>query len=71
MLRETVTLSPSSIDPPASLGELQWGGIAGTHWWISPRHNLAGLVMAQRQMAFWHPFSFDLKRRVYEAVLGA
>jgi len=50
---------------------LQWGGIAGTHWWISPRHNLAGLVMAQRQMAFWHPFSFDLKRRVYEAVVGA
>ncbi len=70
-LSGAVTLAPSSIDPPASLGELQWGGIAGTHWWISPRHNLAGLVMAQRQMAFWHPFSFDLKRRVYEAVLGA
>lgn len=70
-LSGAVTLTPSSIDPPASTGELQWGGIAGTHWWISPRNNLAGLVMAQRQMAFWHPFSFDLKRRVYAAVVGA
>ncbi len=63
-----VTLKPSSIDPPDSTDEVQWGGIAGTHWWISPRRNLAGLVMAQRQMAFWHPFAFDLKRRVYRAV---
>ena len=67
-LSGAVTLKPSSIDPPDSTGELQWGGIAGTHWWISPKRNLAGLVMAQRQLAFWHPFSFDLKRQVYRAV---
>jgi CubicO group peptidase (beta-lactamase class C family) len=63
-----VTLKPSSIDPPDSTDEVQWGGIAGTHWWISPKRNLAGLVMAQRQLAFWHPFAFDLKRRVYRAM---
>lgn len=70
-LTGAVTLTPSSIDPPAATGELQWGGIAGTHWWISPRHNLAGLVMTQRAMGFWHPFSFDLKRQTYAAALGA
>lgn len=63
-----VTLGTSSIDPPDSIGEFQWGGIAGTHWWINPRRNLAGIVMAQRQQAFWHPFSFAIKRAVYEAV---
>jgi CubicO group peptidase (beta-lactamase class C family) len=62
-----VTLACSSIDPPDSEGEFQWGGIAGTHWWINPRKGLAGLVMAQRQMAFWHPFSFGMKRAVYAA----
>ena len=61
-----VTLTASSIDPPGSEDEFQWGGIAGTHWWISPRHNLAGLVMAQRQWAFWHPFSFELKRLMHQ-----
>lgn len=62
-----VTLATSSIDPPDSENEFQWGGIAGTHWWINPRKQLAGIVMAQRQMAFWHPFSFAMKREVYAA----
>ena len=62
-----VTLAASPADPADSVGEFQWGGIAGTHWWINPRRNLAGIVMAQRQMAFWHPFSYEMKRAVYAA----
>ena len=62
-----VTLQPTATDPAASTGEFQWGGLAGTHWWISPRTGLAGLLMAQRHMGFWHPFAFDFKRRVYAA----
>lgn len=65
-----VTFAPSSLDPAEATDEFQWGGIAGTHWWISPRHNIAGLLMTQRQMAFWHPFSFAFKQAVYKAVLG-
>ena len=67
-LAGSVTRTPSSIDPAASTGEFQWGGIAGTHWWISPKANLAGLLMTQRQMAFWHPYSFEFKQLVYQAV---
>ena len=65
-----VILQPSSIDPAASTGEFEWGGIAGTHWWISPQHNLAGVLMAQRQMSFWHPVSVEFKKLAYQAVLG-
>ena len=65
-----VTLAPSSVEPQQAGGEFQWGGIAGTHWWISPNNNLAGLLMTQRQMGFWHPYSFEFKQRVYQAVLG-
>jgi CubicO group peptidase (beta-lactamase class C family) len=63
-----ITLKPSSLDPQEAVGEFQWGGIAGTHWWISPRVNMAGLLMTQRQMAFLHPFSFEFKRLVYQAI---
>lgn len=64
----SVTHAPSSIEPQSAAGEFQWGGIAGTHWWISPRNNLAAVVMTQRVMAFWHPFSFEFKRLVYRAI---
>ncbi len=61
-------LQPSPIDHPDSQGEIYWGGVAGTQWWISPKRNMAGVMMAQRQMAFMHPFAFEFKRLAYEAV---
>jgi CubicO group peptidase (beta-lactamase class C family) len=63
-----VTLMPSPFDPAGSTGEFQWGGLAGTHWWINPQANIAGVVMTQRDMAFWHPFSFEFKQLVYQAL---
>ncbi len=63
-----ITVAPSRYDPPGSVGEFEWGGIGGTHWWISPRHNIAGLAMTQRQFGFWHPFSFEFKRLAYQAI---
>ena len=63
-----VILQPASMDPAGSAAEFEWGGIAGTHWWISPRHKVAGLTMTQRQMSFWHPYSFAFKKLVYEAM---
>ena len=61
-------LEPSPLDRKNSIGELFWGGMAGTQWWISPKANVAGLMMTQRQMAFFHPFAFEFKRLAYDAV---
>ena len=61
-------MKPSPIDHPDSAGELYWGGVAGTQWWISPKKNIAGVMMAQREMSFIHPFAFEFKRLAYEAV---
>ena len=61
-------LKPSPFDHPDAAGELYWGGLAGTQWWISPKRNMAGIMMAQRHMSFVHPFSFEFKRLAYEAV---
>ena len=62
-----LTLVPASGEPSACLGEFQWGGIAGTHWWISPNTGLAAVLMTQRQMGFWHPFALEFKNEVYAA----
>ncbi|MBR1211168.1 beta-lactamase family protein [Bradyrhizobium sp. JYMT SZCCT0180] len=61
-------VKPTPFDHPDASGELYWGGVAGTQWWISPKHNMAGVMMAQRHMAFVHPFSFEFKRLAYDAV---
>jgi CubicO group peptidase (beta-lactamase class C family) len=67
-LAGAVAVAPVANDPAAQLGEVRWGGIAGTQWWISPRSGIAVLMMAQRQMAFWHPFSLEFKRLAYQVM---
>ena len=59
---------PASGEPDAAIGEYHWGGIAGTHSWIAPRANIAAIVFTQRLPGFWHPFSHDFKRCVYQAM---
>jgi hypothetical protein len=44
------------------------GRRAGTQWCISPKKNTAGLITAQREMGFAHPFAVEFKRLAYEAV---
>jgi CubicO group peptidase (beta-lactamase class C family) len=68
-LAGALILEPSTFDHRDASGELFWGGRAGTQWWISPKTNTAGLIMAQREMGFAHPFAVELKRFAYEACL--
>jgi CubicO group peptidase (beta-lactamase class C family) len=67
-LAGALLLEPSAFDHPDASGELFWGGRAGTQWWISPEKNTAGLIMAQRDWGFAHPFAVEFKRLAYEAV---
>ena len=70
-LAGSVIMQPSAFDPPNSSDELQWGGVAGTHWWINPKTGFSGVLMAQRYMAFWNPFFFEFKRLAYRVAGGA
>ena len=65
-LAGALILEPSAFEHQDARGELFWGGRAGTQWWISPKKNTAGLIMAQREMG--HPFVIEFKRLAYEAV---
>ena len=67
-LAGALILERSAFDHQDAGGELFWGGRAGTQWWISPGRNTAGLIMAQREAGFAHPFAVEFKRLAYEAV---
>lgn len=58
--------APARGEPASATGEYHWGGMAGTHFWIAPEADLIGISMTQRMPGFWHPFSRDHKRLVYE-----
>lgn len=65
-----VTRGPSALQPDTPAGEFQWGGLAGTHWSISPATGVANVLMAQRYMGFWNPYWFEYKQKIYEALKG-
>lgn len=69
-LASGIVVRPGPLDHPEAAGELYWGGLAGTQWWLSPRHGIAGALMTQRWMGFGDPFVADLKREAYSALLG-
>ena len=58
---------PAEGEPVEAIGEYHWGGMAGTHSWMAPELNITGFCLTQRMPGFWHPFSHDFKRLVYQA----
>jgi CubicO group peptidase (beta-lactamase class C family) len=62
-----IKTAASQREPQTAVGEYYWGGMAGTHSWVSPSANLAGLCFTQRMPGFWHRFSHDFRTLVYAA----
>ena len=70
-LAGAVTRQNSPLQPNTPAGELQWGGLAGTHWALSPAPGEALVLMTQRYMGFWNPFWFEWKAAAYAALNAA
>lgn len=64
----SVTVQASPADPASVEGELQWGGLAGTKWFISPREGLAAVFMTQRFMGSDLPVWPEFKQGVRQAL---
>jgi CubicO group peptidase (beta-lactamase class C family) len=62
-----IKTQPLKGEPEQAIEEFHWGGLAGTHTWISPRAGVAALIFTQRLPGFWHEFSHEFKRQVYAA----
>jgi CubicO group peptidase (beta-lactamase class C family) len=62
-----VRTADTAWDPHARIGEFGWGGMASTHYWVSPRDELVVVTMEQTL-----PYSWTLERAlkpiVYDAI---
>jgi CubicO group peptidase (beta-lactamase class C family) len=62
-----VRVAASDQDPASPVGEYRWGGAASTHFWISPRRELA-VIALQQQMPFTPLLEQTIKPIVYGAI---
>lgn len=67
-LAASVRVQESPADPASSVDEVQWGGLAGTQWFISPRDDLAAVLMTQRHMGYGLPYWSEFKQLLRDAV---
>jgi len=67
-LGSSVATGASPWEPSEVVGEIGWGGLAGTIWWINPRIGIAAVLMTQRYMGFGNPYTFEFKRKAYQAL---
>lgn len=67
-LGSSVTIGTTAWEPADVIGEVGWGGLAGTIWWINPRIGIAGVLMTQRYFGFGNPYSFVFKYQAYKAL---
>lgn len=51
-----------------SEGDYAWGGIGGTFFWIDPKEQLVGVMMAQTPGAIRQPYRRMIKTLVYQAL---
>lgn len=63
----SVFLQPTDFDKAAPVGEYGWGGAASTHYWVSPKDDLAVVTLEQR-MPYTFETEFLLKPLIYAAI---
>lgn len=52
---------------PGSRGDLSWGGMASTYFWVDPREQLIAVFMTQLMPSTAYPLRRDLRTLVYSA----
>ena len=67
-LGSRVLLNVADSAMPGSVGEFGWGGAAKTYYWVDPKEELVGVLMAQFMIAFDLPDK-DFQVLAYQALL--
>ena len=62
-----VVTEPELMPAMSTKGEISWGGLAGTKFWISPKDELIGIALVQLYRAPT-PLKFDMKVAAYQAI---
>lgn len=64
-----VVREPSASRVISSPGELSWGGLASTAFWVDPAEELSVLFMTQLMPSSTHPIRSQLHQLVYQALV--
>jgi CubicO group peptidase (beta-lactamase class C family) len=62
-----VTLSPARALMPGTPGDISWGGLASTYFWVDPREQLIVIFMTQLTPSAAYPLRRELRTLVYSA----
>jgi CubicO group peptidase (beta-lactamase class C family) len=62
-----VSMSPARAMIPGSAGDLSWGGLASTYFWVDPREQLIVIFMTQLTPSATYPIRRELRTLVYSA----
>lgn len=65
----SVVLDPARAQVSGSVGELAWGGMASTAFWVDPAEDLAVIFMTQLIPSSAYPVRRYLRSLVYQALL--
>ena len=68
-LNFAVHLDPARSGLNGSVGEYNWGGLAGTSFWIDPAEDLIGIYMIQVLPPRFGDGAGRFKRLVYQSVV--
>ncbi|HSG91855.1 MAG TPA: serine hydrolase domain-containing protein [Pseudomonadales bacterium] len=64
----SVVLDPARAQISGSVGELAWGGMASTAFWVDPVEDLAVVFMTQLTPSSSYPIRRELRTLVYQAL---
>ena len=63
-----VRQGPGIAGVPGSEGDFAWGGLGGTFFWVDPKEQLIGIMMAQTPGAVRQQYRRMIKTLVYQAL---
>jgi CubicO group peptidase (beta-lactamase class C family) len=64
-----VLLDPVANKVLSSAGELAWGGVASTFFWVDPAERLSALFLTQLMPSSAYPLRSELRQLVYQALV--
>jgi CubicO group peptidase (beta-lactamase class C family) len=65
----SVVLDPAATKTACSRGELAWGGLASTAFWVDPQERITALFFTQLAPSSTYPLRSQLRQLVYQALV--
>jgi len=62
-----VVVDPIAMSQRRSTGSFGWDGVFGTHFWVDPKEQLAGILMIQRSIVA--ALNRDFENAVMQAIV--